>query len=500
MKRNVLVTLRKNPQLAGMSIAGVFVTALLAVTMALPTYANNIQVGEPTLGGQNTTDNYTYVQFDLSWDNSWRTSSAPNNWDAAWVFVKYQKTDANEWKHATLNIDGHSVTNDNGVAAEIATPSDGKGVFLYRADDDTGSINWGGVKLRWNYGTDGLVDSDTVTVKVFAIEMVYTPAGNFNLGDIKTYSGSVFNFYDSGTSEHYEITGEGEITISPNPTLGNLWAEDNIEQSELPAAFPKGYNAIYCMKYEISQGQYADFLSLLTDAQDDSRYPGQNGNSRHTISGSYGDYSASRPDRACNYLSWADGAAYADWAGLRPMTELEFEKICRGAQQSVVALEFAWGDTNITQALTITGSEDGTETVDGNCNYISTGFTDGDGGQGPLRCGIFATSSTTTRQPAGASYYGVMEMSGNVREYAVTVANSAGRGFTRDAHGDGSLDINGNADVLNWPGTDASGAYFRGGGWKDNAGSLRVMNRKYITGSPASRGDDTGFRGVRTAP
>ncbi|MBM3237244.1 hypothetical protein FJZ31_13205 [Candidatus Poribacteria bacterium] len=93
MKRNVL-TLRKGPQFISMLIASVFVSALLALTIVLPIHANNIQVGTPTLTGQNTTDNYTYVQFDLSWDNSWRFyfSSAPYNLDAAWVFVKYKKT------------------------------------------------------------------------------------------------------------------------------------------------------------------------------------------------------------------------------------------------------------------------------------------------------------------------------------------------------------------------------------------------------------------------
>lgn len=31
----------------------------------------------------------------------------------------------------------------------------------------------------------------------------------------------------------------------------------------IPAAFPKGYNAFYLMKYEISQGQLTDFFNFL---------------------------------------------------------------------------------------------------------------------------------------------------------------------------------------------------------------------------------------------
>ena len=52
--------------------------------------ANNIEVNNISLTGQNTTSDFTLVQFYLSWENSWRISVGPANWDAAWVFVKYR--------------------------------------------------------------------------------------------------------------------------------------------------------------------------------------------------------------------------------------------------------------------------------------------------------------------------------------------------------------------------------------------------------------------------
>lgn len=52
---------------------------------------------------------------------------------------------------------------------------------------------------------------------------------------------------------------------------------------------------------------------------------------------------------ACNWLTWMDGAAYTDWAALRPFTELEFEKAARGPQL-VVNDEYSWGSTDLTQA------------------------------------------------------------------------------------------------------------------------------------------------------
>ena len=53
-------------------------------------YANNIQVANVTLTGQNTVDDYTLVEFDISWENSWRVVGGPGNWDQAWKFVKYK--------------------------------------------------------------------------------------------------------------------------------------------------------------------------------------------------------------------------------------------------------------------------------------------------------------------------------------------------------------------------------------------------------------------------
>ena len=63
---------------------------LLILLINHATLANNLSVSNVSLTGLNTGSQYIMVKCDISWDNSWRTSSAPNNWDAAWVFVKFR--------------------------------------------------------------------------------------------------------------------------------------------------------------------------------------------------------------------------------------------------------------------------------------------------------------------------------------------------------------------------------------------------------------------------
>ena len=212
-----------------------------------------------------------------------------------------------------------------------------------------------------------------------------------------------------------------------------------------------------------------------------------------------GNYSETNDGQwiACNFLSWADMAAYLDWSGLRPMTELEFEKSCRGTLSSV-ANEYAWGSTSYTHNTGISNS--------GLTNEISTNggnITYGTALPGPMRVGAFATLSSN-RVTAGATYYGIMEMSGNVAERPVTVGNTEGRSFT-GIHGNGALADNGNADVSFWPSnTTAVGAGLRGGDWNTYYVDSypRVSERYNATYSVTSdvHPSDVGGRGVRTAP
>ena len=526
-----------------------FCCGLLLVTSFIQ--ANNIQVTNVALREQNTAAKTLNVQFNLSWDNSWRTSSAPNNWDAAWVFVKF-RVGTGDWQHATLS----SVPDDHTapftpVASTITPASDGKGVFIYRSDNGTGTFNLTGVKLNWLYGTDGVADLATVRVRVFAVEMVYVPQGSFFVGS----GGTEMNSFTDGSwtggsnpSVPFQIISEN--TLSIQPTAGNLYARvsntTNIGlNGNLPAAYPKGFAAFYCMKYELSQGQYRDFLNTLTRAQQDSRTATAlavgttSVTNRYVMSGKStltnrngircdGTVVANNPINfycdldgdgtpnesndgewiACNFLSLLDATAYADWAGLRPMTELEFEKACRGTQ-AAVSDEYGWGN-NIIASAAYSLSNPGIINESISTNYSTTAgntsyYTTAGSIYSPLRVGIFATS-TSNRIQSGASYYGIMELSGNLWELCVNVINDEGRNYT-GSHGDGQLSVSGNANTAQWPGLITGGDWFgaggRGGSFASFEASLKVSGRD-LSIYPDNLGDrrylDLGFRAVRTAP
>jgi formylglycine-generating enzyme required for sulfatase activity len=206
---------------------------------------------------------------------------------------------------------------------------------------------------------------------------------------------------------------------------------------------------------------------------------------------------------ACNFLSWMDGAAYSDWAGLRPMTELEYEKACRGTV-APLANEYAWGSSSATAANNITNPGTNNETT--NTSGANAVFNNQYYVPAPLRVGVFAKSAATRAQ-SGASYYGIMELSGNLMEHVVTVGNATGRSFT-GMHGNGALSSNGHANEIAWPGlsngevTELAGYGFRGGAWNYNYLYLCTSNRYIAAFTLASTGRalNSSFRAVRSVP
>jgi formylglycine-generating enzyme required for sulfatase activity len=594
-----------------------------------PASANNIAVSnvqlvnKNTSAGPNSLENFAMVQFNLSWENAWRTSTGPSNWDAAWVFVKYRVgridltltngvsagttitvastaglrigmpvevtsgvgsfgigsvvkeilsatqfvvdrtpeyplnggtiTAKRIWEHATLSSDptqhslgSFTIGGANATGAFTGVP-DGTGVFVHLGQDGSGNIAASNVQLRWRYGANGLVDSNVVDLKVFAVEMVYVPQGSFYVGSGGEEPGSLTNgVWLSGKTVPFRVNSEEELGIEK--VNGKLWGTSASigPVGTLPASFPKGFDAFYCMKYEMTQKQYVDFLNTLTYEQQSLRFqfpPNSTvGNGYNYAKNNiqikrqgvfrldpaeygcdlnprwFGDDIFNQPDDGmdipCNYLSWPDVAAYLDWSGMRPMSEIEFEKACRGSQ-SPVANEAAWGTSFINWFAKYTVNNWGainesiasgyvTTPEFGNAVYDNTdNFT-----VGPLRVGIFAAHPSNVgddrqkRHRSGSTYTGIMEMSGNVNEFTVGINSLEGRNYT-GINGDGKLTYTGNANSAYWPGsinnevTGLTGILRKGGNTQYNAEFLRVSTRDGISGNN-DRQAYNGGRGVRS--
>ena len=516
-------------------------TFIFSICFLSPAYANNIKVSNCQLLRTSMVAGTTPydLQFDISWENSWRVNSF--YYDAAWVFVKASVNDG-AWQHVAISDKDLSGAAGTGLKLDVA--ADNKGAFLYRAADGTGTLSATGIKLKLSR-TGILFSSAKIKIQVFAIEMVHVPQGAFYVGSGGTESGSFTDGTWSGTEGTtptipFKVTSEAALTI--NTGSGNLWGTATsgnstigitgiLSDNSAGLGFPKGFNAFYCMKYEITQGQYRDFLNTLTRAQQamrvqtsvasgvtlvTNRYVMSNSSAVSYRNGIKCDGSIHNSDPltfycdlqandvynestdgewiACSYLKWADLCAYADWAALRPMTELEFEKACRGAKDPV-ADEYAWGSTSITKTtgvLTNPGTSGEIATLaSANCNINTSGV-------GPLRCG-FAAKSSSNRESSGGSFYGIMNLSDNLYERAVTVGNATGRLFA-GAHGDGALtsSTDGNANVTAWPGTNATGAGYRGDDWYGVATLARVSDRIAAAKSDSGRDYSGGGRCVRT--
>jgi formylglycine-generating enzyme required for sulfatase activity len=148
------------------------------------------------------------------------------------------------------------------------------------------------------------------------------------------------------------------------------------------------------------------------------------------------------------------------------MTELEYEKACRGPV-APVAGEYAWGTTNRMK-------------------------------------GIVADAATpnggVSREQTGASYWGILDLSGGLWDRVVTIDNSTGcptdkgRQF-RGTHGAGTPVL-----PADWPDKSGNGAGFRGGAAGLAPAHMGASDRYSAAYANGSRGVHNGFRAVRTAP
>ncbi len=501
---------------------------ILALFASSNLFANNLIIGTPTYNGTANT-----LTFTIKWDNCWRVNSGPTNYDAVWLFVKRQPCGANGiWSHALLNATPgtHTVTGSFNLVVDPVT--DGMGVFIHRstsANNQIGSLTTTSsvvLQLTNSYNPDLIGSSSSSdNFKVMGIEMVYVPQGNFNIGDGRAFNSS--NFSNGNT------VGALEINSAKQAAGLGLYSNYTSKPSyacvlSLPSAFPLGYNGFYCMKYEINQQQIVDYLNTLNYelqaarlAVWGARYPNVNGTffsyavnnyrseikvitagTSNTIPAIFGLANAWNAYLPAGYLNWQDLASYLDWCGLRPMTEFEFEKACRGTE-TPLANGYPWG-TNIINTSSGGFASQNTSSESANTAYEGICWYNWDGG--PVRSG-FAATTISNRTQSGATYYGIMEMAGNLYEQCIGGGTGYDYSTFTIANGNGILTVKGLADVAGWPesGGLGSGTILRGGGFYTNTGQksqMEISDRQFYLGTAenanSTRNRSIGGRGVRS--
>ena len=433
------------------------------------------------------------VTFDLQWKNSWKNS---RNHDAAWVFVKFESP-GQGYVHGQLSGTSHNMRVVRySVKGRVKSSPELTGAFVEPISNYRGNVHWQ-IDLKLDKQVVNQLPAGAVA-KVYAIEMVYIPQGGFTLGDpdpVAANYSAVFSANDQGQPAGlYKVASEDQV-IEVGPKSGSLYyfpgrypQYTGDRQGPIPASFPKGVDPYYMMKYEVTQGQYVHFLnsikpdlaSRLSPHTTEKYYE-----SRGSIRFENGKYKADSPNRPCNYITWDDGALFADWAGLRPMTELEYVKAARGPA-TPIAHEFPWN----------TADKEGLGR-----------FVDLDD-ELKLKEGMDEENLTeANRHQYGASYYWVMDLAGSLWEKCVSIGHPLGRAF-KGTHGDGVLSADGivNAD---WPrGINEEGGYgYRGGGYYQHDKKPGEYNphspiayRPYAAWSGGKRSIAYSQRYVRTAP
>jgi len=218
-------------------------------------------------------------------------------------------------------------------------------------------------------------------------DMVYVPAGNFTMGS------------SSGESDEQPVH---TVYLSP----------------------------YYIDKYEVTNSQFAGFLSAGNGSHYYSSMMITQSGSTYTSQSGYGNHPVV-------YVNWNGAKAYCEWAGKRLPTEAEWEKAARGTDGRT----YPWGEADPSASPY-------------RANYYLGTNGAGDGYQETAPVGSF---------PAGVSPYGAYDMAGNVWEWVADWYNSTYYSSSPSSNPQGP----------------SSGTYrvMRGGSWDGTTDYLRAADR-----------------------
>lgn len=413
--------------------------------------ASELTISKPILYVEGKT---IYSVFNLKWSNAWKNDK---NHDAVWIFSKLSPN-GSKTKHISIAQNGHEIINTfKGKKADIKfkTSEDGVGLFIFPSSEYRGDIE---VTLKVNFNVSDFagVNIRNSSMDIFGLEMVMIPAGSFYLGspnESVRQIGALYNPDDASNglikveseNDEFEVSSSGDLYYNVKEYEGD-------QKGQIPSSYPKGVDAFCIMKYELLEGQYVSFLNSLSQPEDRIIHEEKDYNG--SIAFNSGVFSTENPNRPCPFVSWNDAMAYADWAGLRPMTEFEYTKAARGTVLPE-EIDYPWGLDSKEHIQRLPDE-------DGNLVMLN-GWSESD-------------LSDETKKYFGASYYWVMDLSGSLWERVITIGHEKGRSF-KNTHGDGILSEQ-NTSNEDWPlGDDGHGGIgFRGGGFYGYDREYHIFN------------------------
>jgi len=263
----------------------------------------------------------------------------------------------------------------------------------------------------WVFGKYSLEDEEAIS-QWQDLELEGQNAGVFIPSRAATETGNLFtltwSFADN--DELFNLLSKGK-----KPRV-HICAVEMVRISE------EGMPSFYLAKYEVSQGQYADYLNLLSADAGQERWTKKHENG-YTIfynpQAEYGKrFSASEPERACNFISFEDAKAYAQWAGLRLPTEKEWKTAARGPAEIGGAENrrlYPWGDVNPGGSA---GVYEAGEHL-GHHKYYAN-FGNLEKGRKPLCVGFYGLGDIVRSiAQTGFSSFGIPDLAGNVSEWVM---------------------------------------------------------------------------------
>ena len=220
--------------------------------------AANLQVSDTEDYYQRYPDTIDGYQFTVSWEHSWRTDK---NHDAAWVFLK--SVGENGYDHVPLRPGSARVLwkgSEDMPDPELVVTDDYTGLFIYAGENYRGPLTY---RIFVEYEAEALPENTRLRrggVKGYGVEMVYIPEGGFTLGAPRPDALNYYAFYRSGRDGSYDglypiDREEQAIEVGPDP--GHLYYRSDRaiyrgdQKGPIPAAFPKGVQDFYLMKYEV---------------------------------------------------------------------------------------------------------------------------------------------------------------------------------------------------------------------------------------------------------